>query len=52
MKPRILIVEDEQALASALAMVSRRLRLEPTVCFSAQRAREVLGQTRFALVRL
>ena len=49
---RILIVEDEHALADALATVCRRLDCEPTVCFSGTRARQELAQTKFAVVIL
>jgi DNA-binding NtrC family response regulator len=49
---RILIIEDEHALASALATVSRQLGCEPTVCFSGERARQELTRGPFAVVIL
>lgn len=48
----ILIVEDEQALASALATVCQRLGHTAVTCFSGQRARAELAGSQFALVIL
>ena len=49
---RILLVEDEQALAEALAAVCRRLGADPTACYSGQRALAELAQQDFDLVIL
>ena len=49
---RILIIEDEEALASALASVCRRLHSETTLCYSGQSGLEKLGSQTFSLVIL
>ncbi len=46
---RILIVEDEHALASALAALCGRLGCEAALCYSGQRALGELGRAGFAL---
>jgi DNA-binding NtrC family response regulator len=51
MKP-ILLIEDEHALASALAAVCRRLGSEPTVTASGRRGLEALAANEFGLVIL
>ena len=48
MKP-ILIIEDEAALASAVAQVCRRLGREARLCSSGKRGLEALGRDDFAL---
>lgn len=50
MTQRILIVEDEHALAGALAVVCRRLGGEPTLVASGRQAREELAGGGFAVV--
>ena len=53
MKARhILIVEDEHALASALAALCRRIGCEATLCYSGQVALEELAGAPFALALL
>jgi DNA-binding NtrC family response regulator len=51
MKP-ILIIEDEHALAGALAAVCRRLGREAALCYSGQRGLDEVGREEFALVVL
>src|SRR4051812_1872760 len=51
MKP-ILLIEDEHALASALASVCRRLGAEVTMCASGRRGLDALAQESFGLVVL
>jgi DNA-binding NtrC family response regulator len=51
MKP-ILLIEDEHALASALAAVCKRLGAETSVCASGQRGLETLEKQPFGLVVL
>jgi DNA-binding NtrC family response regulator len=48
----ILIVEDEHALASALASVCRRLGYDARLCASGSRALDELSRSAFALVLL
>ena len=49
---RILIIEDEHALASALAAVARRLGCEAVLCHSGQRGLDELAGGGFSLVVL
>jgi len=49
---RILIIEDEHALASALAAVGRRLGCESVLCHSGRRGLDALAGSTFALVIL
>ena len=49
---RILIIEDEHALASALAAVSRRLGCEAVLCHSGQRGLDELARGSFSLAIL
>ena len=49
---RILIVEDEHALASALASVGRRVGCESVLCHSGQRALDELAGEAFSLAVL
>ena len=51
MKP-ILIIEDEHALAAALAAICRRLGREAVLCYSGQRGLDEIGHTEFALAVL
>lgn len=51
MKP-LLIIEDEHALAAALAAVARRLGREAVLCSSGQRGLDELGRGDFALAVL
>ena len=51
MKP-ILIIEDEHALAAALAAICRRLGCEALLCSSGQRALDELARGEFALAVL
>ncbi len=48
----ILIIEDEHALAAALAAVCRRLGHEAVLCYSGQRGLEEIGRQEFALAVL
>ncbi len=50
MNKRILIVEDEHALAAALAALCRRLGADATLCYSARRALEEQGEFALAIV--
>jgi DNA-binding NtrC family response regulator len=50
--PRILIIEDEAALAKALAVVCERLGSEATLCASGRRGLQELAKADFALVIL
>ncbi len=50
--PRILIIEDEAALAKALATVCERLGAEATLCASGQRGLQRLAAGDFSLVIL
>ncbi len=52
MNPAILIIEDEYALAAALATVVRRLEATPVVAASGQGGIDKLGAQAFALVIL
>ena len=52
MNKQILIVEDEHALAAALAALCRRLGAEATLCYSGRRALEELENGKFALAVL
>jgi DNA-binding NtrC family response regulator len=52
LKPRIMIVEDEPALAQALATAVRRLDAEPVICPSGYRARSELAVRRYGIVIL
>jgi len=49
---RILIIEDEAALANALATVCKRLDAEATLCASGQRGLQRLAKENFSLVIL
>lgn len=49
---KMLIIEDEHALASALMAVSRRMGREATLCHSGQRGLDELSQGDFSLVIL
>ena len=51
-KRKILIIEDEAALAKALATVCERLAVEATVCASGQRGLQRLANEDFSLVIL
>jgi DNA-binding NtrC family response regulator len=48
----ILIIEDEHALAGALAAICRRLEREAVLCYSGQRGLDEVGREEFALVVL
>ncbi|MHA3774331.1 sigma-54-dependent transcriptional regulator [Verrucomicrobiota bacterium sgz303538] len=48
----ILLIEDEHALASALAVVCRRLGAEVTICASGRRGLDALAEQSFGLVVL
>jgi DNA-binding NtrC family response regulator len=50
--PKILIIEDEDALATALAMVCERIGANATLCASGQLGLEELARTKFSLVIL
>jgi DNA-binding NtrC family response regulator len=50
--PRILIIEDEAALAKALATVCERLGAKATLCASGKRGLQGLAEGNFALVIL
>jgi DNA-binding NtrC family response regulator len=50
--PSVLIIEDEHALASALASVCRRLGHEATLCASGRQGLDQLAQRDFSLVLL
>ncbi|HEY3862427.1 MAG TPA: sigma-54 dependent transcriptional regulator [Verrucomicrobiae bacterium] len=50
--PRILIIEDEAALAGALAEVCRRLGAQASLCASGSRGLNELAKGKFALVIL
>ena len=49
---KILIIEDEAALAKALATVCERLDAETTLCASGQRGLQILKKEIFSLVIL
>ena len=49
---KILIIEDEVALAKALAAVCERLGAEATLCASGQRGLQRLAKENFSLVIL
>lgn len=49
---KILIIEDEHALAAALGTVCRRMNCEPVLCASGHSGLEELGQSEVALVIL
>jgi len=50
--PRILIIEDEAALANALATVCQRLGASTTVCASGRRGMKILAAETFSLIIL
>ena len=50
--PRVLIIEDDHALAAALAVAARRLGAEPAVSASGQGGLEKAGRAAFDAVLL